>query len=122
MNGKNYIRLLSYMQSMGSSYVFMDDNAPCQQSQAVIRWLQSKGLKQMEVWPPQSPDLNPIKHVWDILEAKLECYKPKNSRELEERIKEETGLHLGFCSRGGKISRGGGGQTSSKGGGGGGGE
>ena len=66
----------------------------------------------MEVWPPQSPDLNPIKHVWDILEAKLECYKPKNSRELEERIKEETGLHLGFCSRGG-----GGGRQNFKGGG-----
>ena len=34
MNGKEYIRLLfghllSYMQSMGSIYVFMDDNAPC---------------------------------------------------------------------------------------------
>ena len=81
--------LLPYMQSMGSSYVFMDDNTPCHRSQAVIRWLKSKGLKQMEVWPPQSPDLNPIEHVWDILEAKLECYKPKNLRELEERIKEE---------------------------------
>ena len=43
----------------------------------------------MEVWPPQSPDLNPIDHVWDILEAKIECYKPKNLRELEEIIKEE---------------------------------
>ena len=33
MNGKDYIILLSlllpYTQSMGSSYVFMDDNAPC---------------------------------------------------------------------------------------------
>ena len=43
----------------------------------------------MEVWPTQSPDLNPIEHVWDILEAKLECYKPNNLREQEERIKEE---------------------------------
>ena len=91
---KDYIKILSrhllpYMQSMGSSYVFMDDNTPCHRSQAVIRWLKSKGLKRMEVWPPQSPDLNPIEHVWDILEANLECYKPKNLRELEERIKEE---------------------------------
>ena len=53
------------------------------------RWLQSKGLKWMEVWPPQSPDLNPIEHVWDILQAKLEGYKPENLTELEERIKEE---------------------------------
>ena len=54
MNGKDYIKIVSrhllpYMQSMGSSYVFMDDNAPCHQSQAVIRWLHSKGLKRMEV-------------------------------------------------------------------------
>ena len=39
MNGKDYIRLVSkhllpYMQSMGSSVVFMDDNAPCHQSHA----------------------------------------------------------------------------------------
>ena len=44
MNGKDYIivlsrHLLPYMQSMGSSYVFMDDNAPCHQSQAVIWWI-----------------------------------------------------------------------------------
>ena len=93
MNGKDYIGLLSrhllpYMQSMESRCVFMDDNAPCHRSQAVIRWLKSKGLKQMEVWPPQSPDLSPI-DVWDILEAKLEYYKPKNLGELEERIKDE---------------------------------
>ena len=44
MNGKDYIRLLSrhllpYMQSMGSSDVFMDDNAPCHLFQAVILWI-----------------------------------------------------------------------------------
>ena len=45
MNGKDYIRLLSrhllplYMQSMGSSYVLIDDKAPCHRSQTVIRWI-----------------------------------------------------------------------------------
>ena len=41
------------------------------------------------MWPPQSPDLNPIEHVWDILADKLELYKPKNLKELEEKIKFE---------------------------------
>ena len=65
---KDYINILSrhllcYMQSMGSSYVFMDDNTPCHRSQAVFWWLKSKCLKRMEVWPPQIPDLNPIEYV-----------------------------------------------------------
>ena len=94
MKGSDYIRLLSkhllpYMRSMGSNYIFMDDNAPCHRSKAVLNWMQSKNLKRMEVWPPQSPDLNPIEHVWDLLETKLDSYKPKNLTELEQRIKEE---------------------------------
>ena len=38
MNGKDYSRLLSrnLLPYMQSSYVFMDDNAPCHQSQAAI--------------------------------------------------------------------------------------
>ena len=41
MNGKDYSRLLSrhLLPYMQSSYVFMDDNAPCHQSQAAIRWI-----------------------------------------------------------------------------------
>ena len=32
---KTTSHLLPYMQSVGSSYVFMDDNAPCHRSQVV---------------------------------------------------------------------------------------
>ena len=41
MNGTDYSRLLSryLLPYMQSSYVFMDDNAPCHQSQATIRWI-----------------------------------------------------------------------------------
>ena len=41
MNGKDYSRLLSrhLLPYMQSSYVFMDDNAPCHQSQIAIRWI-----------------------------------------------------------------------------------
>ena len=47
------------------------------------------GIKRMEVWPPQSPDLNPIEHVWNILNTRIEDYKPRNLKELEDRIMEE---------------------------------
>ena len=43
----------------------------------------------MDFWPPQSPDLNPIEHVWDILGTKLDGKKPKSLKELEKKLKEE---------------------------------
>ena len=94
MNGKDYIELLSnsllpYMRSMGPEYIFMGDNAPCHGAHAVSQWMASKNIKRMEVWPPQSPDLNPIEHVWNILNTRIEDYKPRNLKELEDRIMEE---------------------------------
>ena len=50
--------------------------------------MQSKSLQHGGV-ATTIPDLNPIEHVWDKLETKLESYKPKNLTELEERIKDE---------------------------------
>lgn len=94
MNGNDYIKLLSasllpFMRSMGPQYIFMDDNAPCHRAKSVINWMSSKKLQRMEVWPPQSPDLNPIEHVWKMLGARLEDYKPKNLKELEIRLNDE---------------------------------
>ena len=43
----------------------------------------------MEVWSPQSPDLNLLEHVWDMLGTLLNDKKPRNLRELESRLIEE---------------------------------
>ena len=94
MNSKDYIRILSgkllpYIRSLGSNFVFMDDNAPCHRAHAVTRWMSAKNVKKMEIWPPQSPDLNPIEQVWDLVGSKLDSHKPKNLAELEKNIMEE---------------------------------
>ena len=94
MKAKDYIDLLEhtlvpFMTTMGPEYVFQDDNAPCHHAKSVSSWLHSKNIKQMDFRPPQSPDLNLIEHVWDILGAKLEGKKPKSLKELEEQLKEE---------------------------------
>lgn len=77
------------MSSLGPEYVFMDDNASCHRAVTVVQWMHAKKLKCMEVWPTQSPDLNPIEDVSDMLAKSVNEFRPKNVKELEEKLKEE---------------------------------
>lgn len=71
-----------------SRFVFMQDNDPKHKSKIVREWLAKQSFRVME-WPAQSPDLNPIENMWDLLKRRLfKGYDkpPAGMNELWERV------------------------------------
>ncbi|GFV73892.1 transposable element Tcb2 transposase [Trichonephila clavipes] len=83
-----YVRL--FRGSMGLQFLFMDDNSPCHRTVAAEQLLESEDIERMD-WPAQSPDLNPIEHVWDFLGRRLAArtLPPVKIRELRLALQDE---------------------------------
>ena len=40
-------------------------------------------------WPPFSPDMNPIEHLWDEVERPMKKHQPKNEDQLRRILQAE---------------------------------
>ncbi|GIY45119.1 transposable element Tc3 transposase [Caerostris darwini] len=67
----------------------MDDNAPCHRSVLVDDFLETKNIQRM-LWPANSPDLNPIELVWDMLGRQIAAlsHPPSSVTELKRALQE----------------------------------
>ena len=64
------------------------DNAPCHTTRPVKVWMKDHHIRTLS-WLAQSPDLNPIKNLWNVIKRKMEGHKPSNKAELLEFLRQE---------------------------------
>ncbi|XP_054466065.1 phosphatidylinositol 4-phosphate 5-kinase-like protein 1 [Anoplopoma fimbria] len=67
---------------------FQQDNAPCHTARSVKVWMKDHQIRTLS-WPAQSPDLNPIENLYNVIKRKMDGHKPSNEAELLEFLRQE---------------------------------
>lgn len=95
MNKWDYLNILkrnlrSSAEKLGilQSFQFYGDNDPKHSSRVAQEWLLYNCPKVIHT-PPQSPDLNVIEHLWNILDINIRKHKFSNIRGLKDSLQEE---------------------------------
>lgn len=98
MNAEVYVDILNRnMKSsaqklgLGRRYIFQQDNDPKHTSKKAQLFFKKSKVNVME-WPPQSPDLNPIEHLWGTLKRAVYSSPSSSINQLKVKVQEEWDL------------------------------
>ncbi|RYP73023.1 hypothetical protein DL771_003891 [Monosporascus sp. 5C6A] len=72
---------------------FMQDNAPIYRGNTVKEFFESHGIWVID-WPPHSPDLNPIEHIWRALKDKIYEIEPEFGQLLDNEEDRQRALEV----------------------------
>ena len=85
INSPMYISILedgrlpvfSTNQMVKNNTLFMEDGAPCHTPKTTKEWQDRNGIKRLP-WPSQSPEMNPIEHLWVLLDRDVQKVQETN--------------------------------------------
>ncbi|GBN77903.1 hypothetical protein AVEN_40023-1 [Araneus ventricosus] len=57
--------------------IFQQENTPYHKARIVLEWFEEHTDQfHLMSWPPNSPDLNLMEHIWDVMEWQLRVQTP----------------------------------------------
>ncbi|GFT42130.1 transposable element Tc1 transposase [Trichonephila clavipes] len=97
-HGGGFFMVYPFVQTSfpGECPLYQDDNAPIHTAKIVQEWFaEHEGEVGHLDWPPQSPDLNIIEHLWGYLESKLRArFPPPSTISAFETALHEEWFHI----------------------------
>jgi hypothetical protein len=69
--------------------IFQYDGDRSHSSGEILKYLESKNIKTLPVWPARSPDMSPIENLWACIARRVDSHGPTDYEELKRFIKAE---------------------------------